>query len=97
MCVYLTENEYEELEKLIHQINTFLDNAAPQTKKCFLTAYQWILVPYEEADMDVCTKYHFLKEHARKQGTDAAYNTEADVERIDIRTEYIPLPEAMNF
>ena len=26
-----------------------------------------------------------------------AYNAEVDVERIDIRTDYIPLPEAMNF
>ena len=97
LCVYLTENEYEELEKLIPQINKFLDNAAPQTKKSFLAAYQWILVPYEEADMEVCTKCYFLKEHARKQGTEVAYNAEVDVERIDIRTDYIPLPEAMNF
>ena len=97
LCVYLTENEYEELEKLVPQINKFLDNAAPQTKKSFLTAYQWILVPYEEADMEVCTKYYFLKEHARKQGTEVAYNAEVDVERVDIRTDYIPLPGAMNF
>ena len=97
MCVYLTENEYEELEKLILQINKFLDNAVPQAKKCFLTAYQWILVPYEEADMEGCTKYYFLKKHTRKQGTEVAYNAEVDVERTDIRTDYIPLPEAMNF
>ena len=85
LCVYLTENEYEELEKLIPQINKFLDNA--------VTAYQWILVPYEKADMEVCTKYYFLKEHARKQGTEVAYNAEVDVDRIDIRRDYIPLPE----
>ena len=97
LCVYLTENEYEELEKLFPQINKFLDNAAPQTKKSFLTAYQWILVAYEEADMEVCTKYYFLKEHAKKQGTEVAYNAEVDVERIDIKTDYTPLPEAMNF
>ena len=47
--------------------------------------------------MEVCTKYYFLKEHARKQGTEVAYNAEVDVERIDIRTDYIPLPEALNF
>ena len=96
LCVYLTENEYEDLEKLIPQINKFLDNAASQTKKSFLTAYQWILVPYGEADMEVCTKYYFMKEHARKQGTEAAYNAEVDVERIDITTDYIPLSETMN-
>ena len=53
-------------------------------------------MPYEEADMEVCTKYYFLKEHARKQGTEVAYNAEVDVERIDIGTDYIPLPEAIN-
>ena len=47
--------------------------------------------------MEVCTRYYFLKEHTRKQGTEVAYNAEVDVERIDIRTDYIPLPEAMNF
>ena len=77
--------------------NKFLDNAASQTKKGFLTAYQWILMPYEEADMEVCTKFYLLKENARKQGTEAAYNAEVDAERIDIRTDYILLPEAMNF
>ena len=96
MCVYLTENEYEELETIIHQINECLENAVPQTKKTFLTAYQWVLVPYEEADMEVCTKYYFLKEHAMKQGSEAAYNAEVNVDRIDI-TDYIPLPEAINF
>ena len=50
LCVYLTENEYEELEKIIPQINECLENAVPQSKKTFLTAYQWALVPYEEAD-----------------------------------------------
>ena len=33
LCVYLNEKEYEELEKLIPQINEFLDNTVPQTKK----------------------------------------------------------------
>ena len=46
--------------------------------------------------MEVCTKYYFLKKHARKQGTEVTYNAEVDVERVDIRTDYIPLPEAMN-
>ena len=46
-----TENEYEELEKTIPQINECLENAVPQSKKTFLTAYQWALVPHEEADM----------------------------------------------
>ena len=66
LCVYLTENEYEELEKIIPQINECLENAVPQSKKTFLTAYQWALVPYEEADMEVCTKYYFLREHTMK-------------------------------
>ena len=96
-CVYLTENEYEELEKIIPQINECLKNAVPQSKKTFLTAYQWALVPCEEADLEVCTKYYFLKEHARKQGSEAAYNAEVSVDRIDIITDYIPLPEAINF
>ena len=96
LCVYLTENEYEELEKIIPQINECLENAVPQSKKTFLTAYQWILVPYEEADMEVCTKYYFLKEHAMKQGTEAAYNAEVNVDRIDNITDNIPLPEAIN-
>ena len=30
LCVYLTENEYEELEKIIPQINECLENAYPQ-------------------------------------------------------------------
>ena len=47
--------------------------------------------------MDVCTKYYFLKEHAMKQGSEAAYNAEVNVDRIDIITDYIPLPEAINF
>ena len=93
----LTENEYEELEKIIPQINGCLENAVPQSKKTFLTACQWALVPYEEADMKVCTKYYFLKEHAMKQGSEAAYNAEVNVDRIDITTDYIPLPEAINF
>ena len=97
LCVYLTENEYEELEKIIPQINECLENAVPQSKKTFLTAYQWALVPYEEADMEVCTKYYFLKEHAMKQGSEAAYNAEVNVDRIDNITDYIPLPEAINF
>ena len=37
-------------------------------------------MPYEEADMEVCTKYYFLKEHVRKQGTEVASNAEVDVE-----------------
>ena len=41
LCVYLTENEYEELEKIIPQINKCLENAYKQSKKTFLTAYQW--------------------------------------------------------
>ena len=39
LCAYLTEKEYEELEKLIPQINEFLDNTVPQTKKTFMKAY----------------------------------------------------------
>ena len=97
LCVYLTENEYEELEKIIPQINECLENAIPQSKKTFLTAYQWALVPHEEADMEVCTKYYFLKEHFMKQGSEAAYNAEVNVDRIDIITDYIPLPKAINF
>ena len=96
MCVYLTENKYEELEKIIPQINESLENAVSQSKETFLTAYQWALVPYEEADMELCTKYYFLKEHAMKQGSEAAYNAEVNVDRIDIITDYIPLPEAIN-
>ena len=96
LCVYLTENEHE-LEKIIPQIDECLKNAVPQSKKTFLTAYQWALVPYEEADMEVCTKHYLLKEHAMKQGSEAAYNAEVNVDRIDIITDYIPLPEAMNF
>ena len=60
LCVYLTENEYEELEKIIPQINECLENAVLQSKKTFLTAYQWALVPYEEVYIKVCTKYYFL-------------------------------------
>ena len=97
LCVYLTHKEYEELEKIIPQINECLENASPQTKKTFCTAYQWILVPYEEADMEVCTKYYFLKEHAMQQGVEAAYNAEVNVDRIDIIKDFIPLPEAINF
>ena len=47
--------------------------------------------------MEVCTKYYFLKEHAMKQGSEAAYNAEVNIDRIDIITIYIPLPEAINF
>ena len=47
--------------------------------------------------MEVCAKYYFLKEHAMKQGSEAAYNAEVNVDRIDIITDYIPLPEAINF
>ena len=97
LCVYLTQKEYEELEKIIPQINECLENASPQTKKTFCTAYQWILVPYEEADMEVCTKYYFLKEHAMQQGVEAAYNAEVNVDRIDIIKDFVPLPEAINF
>ena len=32
-----------------------------------------------------------------KQGSEAAYNAEVNVDRIDIITDYIPLPEAINF
>ena len=42
-------------------------------------------------------KYYFLKEHAMKQGSEAVYNAEVNVDRIDIITDYIPLPEAINF
>ena len=85
------------MEKIIPQINECLENAVPQSKKTFLTAYQWALGPYEEADMEVCTKYYFLKEHVMKQGSEAAYNAEVNVDWIDIITDYIPLPEAINF
>ena len=94
LCVYLTENEYEEFEKIIPQINECLENAYKQSKKTFLTAYQWIFVPHEEAHMVVCTKYYFLKEHAMQQGAEAPYNAEVDVDRIDIITDFIPLPKA---
>ena len=97
LCVYLTENEYKELEKIIPQNNECVENAVPQSKKTFLTAYQWALMPYEEADREVCTKYYFLKGHAMKQSSEAAYNAEVNVGRIDIITDYIPLPEAINF
>ena len=40
LCVYLTQKEYEELEKIIPQINECLENASLQTKKTFCTAYQ---------------------------------------------------------
>ena len=33
LCVYLTEKECEELEKLITQINEFLDNTFPKQRK----------------------------------------------------------------
>ena len=84
-------------KKIIPQINECLDNAVPQSKKTFLTACQEELVPYEEADMEVCTKHYFLKEHAMKQGSEAAYNAEVNVDRIDTITDYILLPEAINF
>ena len=76
LCVYLTEKEYEELEKLIPQINEFLDNTVLQTKKTFMKAYQWTLVPYEEADMEVCTKYYFCKEHDMREGTEATQRSQ---------------------
>ena len=97
LCVYLTEKEYEELEKLIAQINEFLDSTVPQTMKTFMKAYQWTLVSYEEADTEVCTKYYFCKEHAMREGTEAAQKAQVHVENIAITSNYIPLPEAMNF
>ena len=96
LYVYLTEKEHEELENLIPQINEFLDNTVPQTKKTFMKAYQGTLVPYEEADMEVCTKYYFHKEHAMREGTEAAQRAQVHVENIAITRNYIPLPEAMN-
>ena len=93
----MTEKEYEELEKLIPQINEFLDSTVPQTKKTFMKAYQWTLMSYEEADIEVCTKYYFHKEHAMKEGTEAAQRAQVHVENIAITSNYIPLPEAMNF
>ena len=94
--MYLAEKEYEELEKPIPQINEFLDNTVPQTKKTFMKAYQWTLVPYEEADMEMCTKYYFHKEHVMREGTEAAQRAQVHVENIAITRNYIPLPEAMN-
>ena len=49
-----------------------MDNTVPQTKKTFMKANQWTLVPYEEADMEVYTKYYFRKEHAMREDTEAA-------------------------
>ena len=95
--MYLTEKEYQELENLIPQINEFLDSTFPQTKKTFMKAYQWTLVSYEEADMEVCTKYYFHKEHTMREGTEAAQRAQVHVENIAITSNYIPLPEAMNF
>ena len=62
-----------------------------------MKAYQWTLVSYEEADMEVCTKYYFCKEHAMREGTEAAQRAQVHVENIAITSNYIPLPEAMNF
>ena len=31
-----------------------------------------------------------------KQGSETAYNAEVNVDRVDITTDYIPLPEAIN-
>ena len=38
------------------------------------------------------TKYYFLEEDA-----EASYNAEVNVDRIEIITDFIPLPEALNF
>ena len=62
-----------------------------------MKAYQWTLVSYEEADMEVCTKYYFCKEHAMREGTEAAQRAQVHVENIAITSNYIPLPKAMNF
>ena len=56
----------------------------------------WTLVLHEEADMEVCTKYYFHKEHAMREGTEAAQRAQVHVENIAITSNYIPLPEAMN-
>ena len=83
-------------KNLFLKINEFLDNTVPQTKKTFMKAYQWTLVPYEEADMEVCTKYYFCKGHAMREGTEAAQRAQVHVENIAITSNYIPLPETMN-
>ena len=44
--------------------------------------------------MALCTRYYFLKEHAMQQGAEATYNAEVDVDRIDIITDFIPLPKS---
>ena len=78
---------FKELEKLVPQINEFLDNTVPKTKKTFLKAYQWAL----GADMEVCTKYYFCKEHTMREGTEAAQRAQVHVENIAITSNYIPL------
>ena len=54
-------------------------------------------MPDEEADVEICTKYYFLKEHAMQQGVEATYNVEVNVDRVDIIKDFILLPEAINF
>ena len=46
LCVYLTEKEYEELERLIPQINEFLDSTVPQTKKTTCCGMTWRLMTF---------------------------------------------------
>lgn len=98
-CVYLSESEYEELDKVSFEITTTLMELVPHAKKSILQVHRWVLIPKEGFDGPIpqCGTYYFTKEHARRRGMVVAMMNNVQLQATDTETDWIENPDAFRF
>ena len=102
LCVYLTQSEWENLEKLTNEITRMQEESSPvgMKTKLFLTGYRWKLNAKEgvqKSFVPECSKVYYRETDAEQTGTMSALKHSNFVEGVDIVREPISLPDEMSF
>ena len=102
LCVYLTQEEYEALEKHIPDINHAIElitlSTSSNKKPLLLCSYKWKIIPKNEhAVVPLCSVSYLDENHAIKCGMQTAADCDLDVDEVQIIADWLPVPQELAF
>ena len=102
LCVYLTQEEYEALEKHIPDINHAIELTTPCTstnkKPLLLCSYKWKIIPKNEhVVVSLCSVSYLDENHAMKCGMKTAVDCDLDIEEMQVIADWLPVPQELAF
>ena len=102
LCVYLTQEEYESLERHIPDINHTIEITTPSTssnkKPLLLCSYKWKIIPKNEhVVVPLCSVSYLDENHAMRCGMQTAADCDLDIEEVQIIADWLPVPQKLAF